>query len=84
MDTQLVPLDADNRLLLIGNFNNVLQATEYVQKAASLAPKEIVPWLKAEKYSFTIISQKNLEILKTKPDLGLYKKFLEQSAGLKF
>lgn len=84
LETQLVPLDADNRLLLIGNFNNVLQATEYVQKAASLAPKEIVPWLKAEKYSFTIISQKNLEILKTKPDLGLYKKFLEQSAGLKF
>lgn len=84
LNSQLIPLDGDNRLLLIGNFNNVLQATEYVQKAANLAPKEIIPWLKAEKYSFTIISEKNLEVLKGKPDINLYKKFLEQNSGLKF
>jgi hypothetical protein len=79
-----VPLDADNKLLLIGSFSNILQATEYVQKVMPLAPKEIVPWLKADKYSFTIISNPNLEVLKTKVDLSNYKTFLEQNSGLKF
>jgi hypothetical protein len=49
-----------------------------------LASKEIIPWLKADKYSFTIISDKNLEVLKTKPDLNNYKMFLEQNSKLKF
>ena len=84
LTNQVVPLDADNKLLLIGNFSNILQATEYVQKAISLAPREIIPWLKADKYSFTIISEKNLEVLKNKLDLSNYKDFLEKNSGLKF
>jgi outer membrane protein assembly factor BamD (BamD/ComL family) len=84
LTNQIIPLDAENKLLLIGNFNNILQATEYVQKAMPLASKEIIPWLKADKYSFTIISDKNLEVLKTKPDLNNYKMFLEQNSKLKF
>ena len=84
LNVQLTPLDAENKLLLIGNFSNILQATEYVQKVMPLAPKEIVPWLKADKYSFTIISDKNLEVLKAKQDLSNYKSFLEQNSGLKF
>ena len=84
LTNQLLPLDADNKLLLIGNFSNILQATEYIQKAIPLAPKEIIPWLKADKYSFTIISLQNLEVLKNKPDLGNYKNFLQQNSGLKF
>jgi hypothetical protein len=56
LTNEILPLDAENKFLLIGNFSNILQATEYVQKVIPLAPKEIVPWLKADKYSFTIIS----------------------------
>jgi outer membrane protein assembly factor BamD (BamD/ComL family) len=84
LNSQLVPLDEENRLLLIGNFANIMQATEYIQKASPIAPREIIPWLKAEKYSFTVISDKNLEVLKTNPNLTNYKKFLEQNSGLKF
>ncbi len=84
LTSQVMPLDGENRLLLIGNFTNIMQAAEYVQKAVPLASREIVPWLKADKYSFTLISEKNLEVLKTNPDLTTYKKFLEQQSGLKF
>lgn len=84
LTNELVPLDAENKLLLIGNFSNILQATEYVQKVMPLAPKEIIPWLKADKYSFTLISGNNLEVLKNKPDISIYRTFLEQNSGLKF
>ena len=84
LNSQVLPLDAENRLLLIGDFSNILQATEYTQKVIPLAAREIIPWLKADKYSFTIISEKNLEVLKTKLDLGNYKEFLEKNSGLKF
>jgi tetratricopeptide (TPR) repeat protein len=81
---QLVNLDADNRLLLIGNFANVLQATDYVQKAKPISATEIIPWLKSNKYSFSVISEANLEVLKNNPDLEKYKKFLEQSSQVKW
>lgn len=84
LEIQTVPLDGENKLMLIGSFGNVLQATEYMQKAAGVASKEIVPWLKSEKYSFYFITAHNLEVLKSNPDLGNYKKFLEQNTGLKF
>ena len=84
LSIEIVPLDTDNKLLLIGNFSNILQATEYAQKVIPLAPKEIIPWLKADKYSFTIISKNNLEVLKNKADLSNYKEFLEKNSRLKF
>jgi hypothetical protein len=84
LKSEIVPLDAENKLLLIGNFSNVVQAIEYTQKAAAFAPREIVPWLKAEKYSFTVISQANLEVLKNDPDLNAYRKFFEEHTGTKF
>jgi tetratricopeptide (TPR) repeat protein len=84
LNTQVVPLDADNKLMLIGNFSSVQQASEYATKIVPLSSKEIIPWLKADKYSFTIISERNLEILKQKTDLSSYRKFLEENSGLKF
>jgi TolA-binding protein len=84
LNTQVIPLDADNKLLLIGNFSTIQQAAEYASKVVPLSSKEIVPWLKSDKYSFTIISEKNLEVLQQKTDLGSYRKFLEENSGLKF
>ena len=84
LTNEIIPLDAENKLLLIGKFSNILQATEYTQKTVHLASKEIIPWLKADKYSFTIITGNNLEVLKSKLDIGNYRKFLEQNSGLKF
>ena len=70
--------------MLIGNFSSVQQAAEYASKVVPLSSKEIIPWLKSDKYSFTIISERNLEILKQKTDLSSYRKFLEENSGLKF
>ena len=45
---------------------------------------QIVPWLATDKYSFTVISAANLEILKTQQDIGLYKQFIEKNLPGKF
>jgi tetratricopeptide (TPR) repeat protein len=76
--------DADNKLLLIGSFANAQAAADYVQKTKPLSGTEIIPWLKGDKYSFSIISDKNLELLKTNHDLVNYKKFIEQYFPGKF
>lgn len=76
---QLLPLDGENKLLLIGGFSDVLGAVNYVQQVKPVAGSTIVPWLKADKYSFTIISEANLEILKATPDLKAYQKFLDST-----
>lgn len=70
-------LDAENRLLLVGEFANAADAITYLQQAKRLAATEIVPWLKAEKYSFTIISSPNLPVLQDLRDLNAYRKFIE-------
>lgn len=79
---QLMPLDAENKLLIIGSFSNILQAADYIQRAKPIANTQIVPWLKAEKYTFTVISESNLNILKTNPNLENYNKFLKQFSKL--
>ena len=76
--------DADNKLLLIGSFANAQAAADYVQKTKPVSGTEIIPWLKGDKYTFSIISDKNLELLKTNPDLVNYKKFIEQYFPGKF
>jgi outer membrane protein assembly factor BamD (BamD/ComL family) len=76
--------DADNKLLLIGSFANAQAAADYVQKTKPISGTEIIPWLKGDKYTFSIISDKNLELLKTNLDLGNYKKFIEQYFPGKF
>ena len=76
--------DADNKLLLIGTFANAQAAADYLQKTKPISGTEIIPWLKGDKYTFSIISDKNLELLKTNPDLVNYKKFIEQYFPGKF
>jgi hypothetical protein len=83
-NVQLLPIDAENKLLLIGAFSNILQATDYIQRAKPIAGTQIVPWLKLEKYTFTVISESNLELLKTNPNLENYIKFLEQFSKMKW
>ena len=79
-----ITLDADNKLLLIKPFTNAQAAADYVQQTKPKAAGEIIPWLKADKYFFSIISEQNLEILKSNPDLAGYKRFLDQNLPGKF
>jgi hypothetical protein len=56
-------------------FENAAVAMDYMQKTQSVAATQIVPWLPAGKYSFLIISDDNLEVLKNNQDLEGYRKF---------
>jgi TolA-binding protein len=84
LDINAVDLDTDHKVLLVGDFSNAQDALDYALKAKKLAASEIIPWLKADKYSFSIISAPNLDVLKTSPDLAVYKKFLDQNLPGKF
>jgi hypothetical protein len=79
-----VDLDSTHKLVLIGEFNSAQEALDYMQQAKRLAPREIIPWLKPEKYSFSILSPNNLEVLQNLKDLEQYRKFLEQNLPGKF
>jgi TolA-binding protein len=83
-DYSIVDIDAENKLLLVGGFNNAQEAIDYLQEAKPVATTRIMPWLKPEKYSFSIISSRNLEILKTNLKLDEYRKFADQNWKGKF
>jgi hypothetical protein len=84
MDAQLMELDAENKLLLISPFKNAQEAIDYVDRTRPKASTEIIPWLRGGKYSFSIITEKNLSLLLTNKDIGNYKSFLNQSLPGKF
>jgi len=83
-DLATIPLDADNKLVLIKPFDDAQQAIDYINQVKPKAASEIVPWLKADKYTFSIITEQNLEVLKSNPDLTAYKLFLDQNLPGKF
>ena len=84
MAAELLDLDADNRLVLISPFNTAGEAAAYVDKTRPRTPGEILPWLKGGKYSFIIISARNLELLKAKKDVEAYRLFLDQNLPGRF
>ena len=84
-------LTADNaslsdslKLLVISGFPTDKEALAYLQNAKALAPRQIVPWLPADKYTFIIISGANLQILLTGKDMAAYRKFLSAAYPGKF
>lgn len=72
------------KMVVIGDFGNANDALDYLQKAKALAPRSIVPWLPAGKYSFLIISGPNLNLLLNNKDLPAYRKFLSAAYPGKF
>ena len=64
------------KLLVIGSFSDDKAALDYLQKAKALAPRQIVPWLPANKYTFVVISGPNLDLLLNNKDMAAYRKFL--------
>ena len=84
MQAELIEIDADNRMLLISPFKNAAEALTYVDQTRPKTANEIIPWLKGGKYSYSIITDKNLEILKNSKDIDKYKQFLEKNIPGKF
>ena len=84
IDFTTLKLDADHEFLLMGPFINASAAVDYVDKTKPIAQGRIFPWLPADKYSFLIISNTNLDLLKTNKDLPGYKKMLTETLPGKF
>ncbi len=71
-------------ILLIGIFDNAGDASNYADNAKSQAKGRIIPWLSADKYSFSIISKSNLDILKSGKDIPAYQQFMNTALPGKF
>lgn len=78
---ELVPVDLTGtiRFLAFKMFPNAAAAQAYAEVVRKRSPLEIVPWLPADKYSFIIISEKNLTVLENGKDLAPYKDFLQDA-----
>jgi hypothetical protein len=71
-------IDKDKSLLVFTSFPNADAAFEFLQKVKKAAPVE-VSWLPANKYSFLLISEENLQLLKTNKDFPAYIGLLNQA-----
>ncbi len=76
-------LDKDRALLLFSQFDNASDALKYFDRIKKAAPNEI-SWLQASKYSFIIISDANLQLLKTNLDLPAYKQLINANFSNRF
>jgi tetratricopeptide (TPR) repeat protein len=71
-------------IVLLGPFTDAASALIYVDKVKPNAAGQIIPWLKPDKYSFTIISQPNLDILNDTKDVNGYKSLIDKVLPGKF
>ena len=76
-------LEADKVMLLFSPFDDATAALAYFERAKKAAAVE-VSWLQANKYSFFIISDDNLQLLKQNKKLAEYKTLLNNNYGNKF
>jgi hypothetical protein len=84
LTTQNASLNDSLKLLVISNFGTADSALDYLQHVKPLAPRAIIPWMPAGKYSFLIISTNNLELLLNNKDMNAYRKFLSAAYPDKF
>jgi tetratricopeptide (TPR) repeat protein len=78
IDIITIQLDDRYHLLLQGPFKDVPTAHDYVDKTKPQTSSRIVPWLAADKYSYIIISQANLDILSNNKKIDEYRSLLKQ------
>jgi outer membrane protein assembly factor BamD (BamD/ComL family) len=83
LDVTSFVLNDNTRVLQIGNFATALTAIEFVQAVKPLS-SQIVPWLKSDKYYYSIISPENLQVVKEMKDFTSYNQFLERNLPVKF
>ncbi len=84
LDVKQVAVNEDIRFLVVESFSNAPAAIDYIQKVKPVAATQIVPWLKGDKFSFTIISERNLKTLLGTKNFEVYKGFLDQNLPVKF
>jgi outer membrane protein assembly factor BamD (BamD/ComL family) len=77
-------LNDSTSLVLIGPFANAGDAVDYLDKTKPMATARIIPWLKPEKYIFSMISPANLQLLYNKNNIDEYIQFLKRNLPEKF
>ncbi len=77
-------INAQYQYLLFGPFVNVEQALVYMDKVRPSAATRIIPWLGAEKFTFSLISPSNLSLLIASQDIDGYNSFLHELYPDKF
>ena len=78
IDINNQPLNDSVKLVVMTGFENAAVAREYLEKVQAVASTQIVPWMPAGKYTFILISEQNIEVLKNRQDLNEYRKFEEK------
>lgn len=73
----VIRINDGEQILLMGPFANAAEASTYTDKNKGLAASRIIPWLSADKYSFSIISPSNLTLLRKKSETATYKQLLK-------
>jgi len=76
-------IDAQKSMLIFSSFGSADASLVYCDKLKKAAPSEI-SWLQPSKYSFFIISEDNLQLLKSTKDLDGYKMLLNKVYPGKF
>jgi len=84
IDIVAVPISDTLKIILFKDFANAADAIDYIDRTKKLAPVEIIPWLTESKYTFILITEKNLGILTDKKDISTYRKFLHDAYPGKF
>ncbi len=79
-----VKLDDQYNLVLIGPFTDALGAMDYIDKVKPETAGKILPWLTADKFSYLMISEANLNLLNENKDLEGYRKLIEKALPGKF
>ncbi|MES2005370.1 MAG: tetratricopeptide repeat protein [Bacteroidota bacterium] len=70
--------------LMFGPFVNAKEAMTYIDKTRPITSSRIIPWLTADKYSFSMISNANMSILINTQDIEGYHTFIHQVFPDKF
>lgn len=78
MLVSIVGLTDQVKLITINGLANEAAALEYIERAKQLAPREIIPWLKGNKYYFLPVAQDNMDLLITNKNLPSYQDFIKQ------
>lgn len=84
IEGKLQPVNDSTRLLLLGPFASAQVAIDYLQQTAPVTAKEIVPWLKSDKFSFGFISERNLQAVLNMKDWAPYLRFARKELPVQF
>lgn len=78
MNVLIVSLTEKVNMVTIRGFSNEQEAIDYIAKARVQADKDIIPWLKSDKYYFMPVAEDNMNLLIANKNLPEYRNFLEQ------